>query len=104
MDKIGDKLTGAFETPASSRRQTGASKKLKKFYDKQNSASSRFKSLMSFLEKAPDDELSKFFAEVCFIFIFIFIYLFIFIFIYFFIFVFYFFLFSCFFFFFFFFF
>ena len=62
MEKIGDKLTGAFDGgQGSSRRQ--AFKKLKKFYDKQNSVSSRFKSMIAFLERAAEEDLTKFFAE-----------------------------------------
>ena len=41
----------------------GANKKLKKFYEKGASLSSRFKSLVAYIEKATEDELAKFFED-----------------------------------------
>lgn len=47
----------------SSKKQAAIYKKLKKFFEKGASLSSRFKSLMSFVEKASDEDLRKFFNE-----------------------------------------
>lgn len=56
MDKLGDRLKGE-------KGAAYAAKKLKKFHEKGASLSSRFKALVSFLDKAPEDEIRKFFNE-----------------------------------------
>mmetsp|Transcript_34708 Transcript_34708/g.97864 ORF Transcript_34708/g.97864 Transcript_34708/m.97864 type:complete len:1489 (+) Transcript_34708:260-4726(+) len=57
-----DRLPG-FSESSGSKKQAQINKKLKKFYEKGASLSSRFKSLISYIEKAPEDDLRKFFNE-----------------------------------------
>ena len=57
MDHLSSALTGNKE-----RKQAAAQKKLKKFLEK-GSLKDRFKALISYLDKATDDELKKFFNE-----------------------------------------
>jgi hypothetical protein len=64
MEKLGDRLTGAFaEGSPANKKQLAANKKLKKFQEKGASLSSRFKALISFLEKASEEDLRKFFND-----------------------------------------